>query len=302
MKRHALPILFIGAVGIGFGPILVRLSEVGPVATAFYRLLFALPVLWGWFWLENRASSRSRKRKSGPRRTTGGGWAWISIAGICFAADLALWHTSIHLTTVANATLLTNFSPVFVALAAGLLFRETIGWRFVAGMVIAMAGAAVLIGASLEVSPQQVLGDGLALASAVFYAGYLLAIKQARARFSTSDTMFRSGLITCLALLAFAWITEDRLLAVSPQGWGMLIALALVAHLFGQVLIAFSLAHLPASFASVGLLLQPIAAAGFAWLLLRETIGWIQGLGALIVLAGIYLAWRASNRNRAVLA
>ena len=67
-----------------------------------------------------------------------------------------------------------------------------------------------------------------------------------------------------------------------------------MSHAAGQGLIAYALAHLPAAFSSVGLLLQPVVAALFAWLLLAEPLAALQVAGGLIVLAGIYLARRGS--------
>ena len=75
----------------------------------------------------------------------------------------------------------------------------------------------------------------------------------------------------------------------------MLLALALVSHAAGQSLIAFALAHLPAALGSLSLLIQPVAAAGLAWVLLAEALGWLQALGGAIVLAGILIARRAGR-------
>ncbi len=75
----------------------------------------------------------------------------------------------------------------------------------------------------------------------------------------------------------------------------MLLALALLSHVGGQSLIAYALAHLPAAFSSVSLLLQPVAAALLAWLILSEALGLLQGLGGAVVLAGIAIARRGSG-------
>ena len=104
--RYALLVLFTGAACIGFAPILVRLSEVGPSATAFYRLAFVLPILWWWMRRQNRVSQGTLQRpatvKDFPR---------FALAGLLFTGDLAIWHWSLQYTTVANSTLLTNFAP-----------------------------------------------------------------------------------------------------------------------------------------------------------------------------------------------
>jgi drug/metabolite transporter (DMT)-like permease len=137
-QRIALITLVLGACAIGFAPIFVRLSEVGPAATASYRLLIALPVFWLWASLERPTA------KGSPRRWSNAGG--LVLAGLFYAGDLALWHWSIRYTTVANATLLTNLAPIFVTAGAWLLFRERITRGFLAGLAIALTGTALLVG------------------------------------------------------------------------------------------------------------------------------------------------------------
>lgn len=293
VKTFALPVLFLGAIGIAFAPIFVRLSELGPVTTAFYRLLIAVPMLWVWSQIDISIAARKQlKKPKGPRSRYE--WKWVCLAGMFFAGDLAVWHWSIVYTTVANATLFANFAPIFVTFGAWLLFKERITWVFITGLLFALGGAAMLIGVSFGIGSQQVLGDMLGLLTAVFYAGYILSIKQVRTMFSTSVAMMWSGIITCTALFVIAFLSEDQLLATTLYGWSILIGLALVSHTGGQALIAYALAHLPASFASVALLLQPAAAALLAWIILNETLGLLQAFGGVLVLIGIFLAWRAS--------
>lgn len=280
----ALTALIIGAVAIGFAPIFVRLSEVGPSATGFWRLALALPVLWLWRGLENRRGTTLR-RPSHP-----GDYARLALAGLCLAGDLAVWHWSIHFTSVANATLLANFSPVFVALGAWLLFGQRFQLMFYVGMVVAIIGAAVLIGSGFSLGGQHLLGDTLGVLAAILYAGYMLTITRLRRDFSTATIMTWSGLVTCVALLPVTLLSGERLLALSLSGWAVLAGLALISQVGGQGMITFALAHLPAPFSSVSLLLQPPVAALLAWLILQEPLSWGQGIGGLIILTGIILA------------
>ncbi len=290
--RLALPLLLCGAVAIAFAPIFVRLSELGPTATAFHRLFLALPVLWLW-----NAADQARDRA--PRPLGRADVLGLVIVGLFFAGDLAFWHWSIRYTTVANATLLANFAPVFVALAGWAMFGERFSRTFLIGMATALAGACVLMGRSVTLSPTNLLGDALGLVTAMFYAGYIVCVGRLRARLSTATIMAGSGLVTCAALLPVAVVSGESLVAESLYGWLVLLGLALVSHCGGQGLIAYALAHLPAAFSSVSLLLQPAVAAGLAWLLLGEALGPYQGLGAVLVLTGIYLARRGSRHEAA---
>ena len=105
-----------------------------------------------------------------------------------------------------------------------------------------------------------------------------------------------SSAVTAVLLLPAALLAGDRILAVTAGGWALLVLFAFVSQVAGQGMIAQALAHLPASFSSVGLLVQPVAAAFYAWVLLGEALGPLQALGGAIVLAGIFIAHRASRR------
>jgi drug/metabolite transporter (DMT)-like permease len=161
-------------------------------------------------------------------------------------------------------------------------------------MLLAITGAAMLVGASFQLSGQRMLGDVLGLTTAVFYGGYILSVKRIRDSLSTATVMAWGAAITALLLLPVALWAEGNLFPASLAGWLVLAGLALFSHTGGQGLITFALAHLPASFSSVTLLLQPLLSALFAWLLLGENLTPWQMTGGLIVLTGIFIARRAS--------
>jgi len=290
-RRWALPALVAGAVGIGFAPILVRFSQVGPSATAAFRILIALPLLWIFVALERRRHPETVQ----PR---GPDLKWLAIAGLFFTGDLAMWHWSLQITTVANSTLLTNFAPVFVTAGACWFLGEKITGLFVVGLLLAIGGAALLVMQSVQLDQRHVWGDLLAVVTAAVYSGYLLSVKGLRRRFSTITIMAWSGLVSCSALFLVAWLSRERMLPLDARGWKVLVALALVSHVGGQTLIAFALGHLPASFSSVTLLLQPVIAAILAVPFLNERLGHWQILGGAITLAGIGLATRSGNSNK----
>lgn len=219
----------------------------------------------------------------------------LMLAGLFFTGDLAFWHWSINFTTVANATLLANFAPVFVAIAGYVLFGERFSRTFLIGMVAALVGACVLMGRSFTLSAAHLIGDALGLTTAVFYAAYIITVGQLRARFSTPTIMAWSGLFNCASLLPIAVISGENLIATSVHGWAILAGLALISHVGGQSMIAYALAHLPAAFSSVSLLLQPAVAAVLAWVLLGEALGPVQAVGAAMILTGIYLARRGTQ-------
>jgi drug/metabolite transporter (DMT)-like permease len=284
--RPAFAALLAGATCIALSPIFVRVSEAGPTATAFWRVALALPPLWLLCWFKQQP----------PTPPYPGKWPLLVAAGFAFAGDLGFWHTSLKLTSVANSTLLANLASIFVTLAAWIFLRQRPTRVFLTGLAAALVGVTLLVHTSLEFSPTGLAGDALGVVTAMFYAGYILAVKGLRDRGETTlRLMAVTTTVTALFLFPVALASGEQLLPVSVFGWCMLVGLALISHAAGQGLIAYALAHLPAPFSSVSLLFQPVMAALFAWLLLSEALVPLQMLGGVIVLAGIYLARRGSR-------
>ena len=282
--RPALPALLLGATCIALSPIFVRVADVGPTASAFWRVALAVPLLWPLVALAPRASA--------PRPD----WKLLLAAGFAFAGDLGFWHWSIQFTSVANSTLLANLASLFVTLAMWLFWRERPSATFALGLAAALSGVGLLVHTSLQFSASALLGDALGVVTAVFYAGYILAVKSLRDRgAATLKLMAVTTTLTALFLLPVALASGETLLPQSALGWLKLAGLAWVSHCAGQGLIAYSLAHLPAAFSSVSLLFQPVMAALFAWILLSEPLVPLQMAGGVVVLAGIYLARRGSS-------
>lgn len=283
-KTLALAALLLGACSIAFAPIFVRLSETGPTASAFWRTALAVPFLWGWALFTPRAAGDGGRPLAAP----------MLLAGLFFAGDLAVWHFSILFTSVANSTLLANLAPIFVTVGAWALFGQRVTRTFLAGMAIAMAGAFVLVGPSFGLGGRQLLGDALGVVTAVFYGAYMLAVKHLRAARSTAHVMAVSTTVTAAVLLPLALASGESMIPVTAAGWATLFGLALVCQSAGQSLIAYAMAHLPASFSSVSLLLQPAMATLYAWALLGERAGLAQLAGGTVILLGIWLARKGS--------
>jgi drug/metabolite transporter (DMT)-like permease len=284
--RNAFVLLVVGALAIGFSPIFVRLSDLGPAATAFWRIFLALPVF-------ALGVSGEARRPTSLRDHLG-----LALAGFCFAGDLAVWHWSIRLTSVANSTLLANVAPLFVSLISWAALGERFSRGFVGSMAVAFVGVVALMGGDLELGARYLAGDGLGLITAMFLSGYLLTVKRLRASFSTATIMAYSGATTALLLLLVTLVSGEGLIAPGWHGWVVLLGLALISHAGGQGSIAYALAHLPAAFSSLVMLIEPAAAALFAWILLAEPMSPLQIAGGAIVLIGIVLARRATLAER----
>jgi len=284
-NRLALAALLIGGAFIGGSPIFVRLSDVGPMATAFWRVALALlPLL---IWSRAAAGTATDAKPAGFTD-----YGLLVLPGLFLAADLAAWHLALHMTSVANATLLANLAPIFVTLGSWLLFRAHVSRVFLAGLAMALAGVIILKGGPTAIGDGKFAGDATAAVAAVFYAGYILSIGRLRARFSTIRIMIWSTASAAVCMLPLALIFEADFLPTALFGWVMLAGLAFISHASGQALIIYALAFLPPAFSSLTLLLQPVVAAILAWLLLGEPVGLMQALGGAVVLIGILVARR----------
>lgn len=294
-RTLAIIALFAGATCIGTSALFVKVSEAGPVSTAFWRVFLALPFLWAWALAASRQAARQSPQGVAPTPHNPRGLLFA--AGLFFAGDLAVWHWSIVLTSVANAVLLANLAPIFVTLAAWLLWRQRPSIPFLAGLTAALTGVALMVGGDFSGSSSRaLLGDALGVITALFYAAYQVTVKKLRGTVNTARIMAVSSVVTAAILLPIALLSGEVFFPLTMTGWVKVLGLALISQVAGQSLIAYALAHLPATLSSVGLLLQPVMAGMFAWILLGETLGAIAMVGAVLVLSGIRIATQADNR------
>ncbi len=284
--RAAVLMLLAGAALLSFSGTLVKLSEVGPSATAFYRMSLSLPLLAALMAAERRAATAAR-----PAR---GDWWRLAGAGLFLTGDLVAWHWSLHITSVANATLLGNGAPIFVALASRLLFGERLAPAFLLGLALAVAGSAALVAGGTRLDLHEAAGDALGVLTGAFYAGYIILLTRLRTRFSAGAALAGSGIVTALCALAAAALAGERLVPHSLHGWLVVALLAILCQGLAMALIGRAMAHLPATLTSVCLLLAPVGATINAWWILGEPLGPAQGIGGALVLAGILLAHRGT--------
>lgn len=277
-----------GAVMIGSSPILIRLSELSPNATAFHRVALAVPVLMLAMALMGPPAG-ARTTEKPPAWTHGA----MALGGALFALDLVCFHWSLSYTTVANSVLLLNFAPVFASLAAWGLYGERLSPPFLASLAVALLGVALLAGSHAELAAIGLLGDALALAAGASYGGYLLSVNRLRRHHGTLAIMTWTTLACTVCLAPVVLAAGDSLVPTTLVGVAVLLALAWLTHAAGQGLIAYALKALPAA-SSTTLLLQPLVAALGAWIVLGEGLGAIQIAGGVLVLLGVALCRRFS--------
>ncbi|MET3525691.1 DMT family transporter [Phenylobacterium koreense] len=284
-RLKALGVLVAGGAIIGLAPILVRLSDAGPAAIGFWRVTFALPLL-------ALMALRSDGGVGAPSK-------FALIAGLAFAGDLSFWHYSIHYTSVANATVLTNLTPVVVTIVAWLAFRQRPANLFLLAVGLAVGGAWMMAAGRGAGAPgaNPPLGDSLALSTAGWYAIYLMGVAAARKSAGAARVMFWSSLASAPVLLAVALALGENLTPSSAAGWAAVVGLG-VMHVAGQGSIAWALGRLPAATASVVVLIQPVVAAILGWMLFAEAMTPLQMAGGMLALFGVVLAQAASRQRK----
>lgn len=286
INKASLLILLLGVACLASGGIFVKLSEVGPITTAFYRILLAMPLAIMWAYLSSAPCARVGFWNPPPRRDV----LLLVASGAFLALDLILWHISFHHTTVANANLLANLVPFVVVPVSWLLFGARPSRLFLMGLFVAVAGVVLLMSGKISPSPDNFFGDFLAIATALFYGLYLVTVGKLRERYNAGDILFWGGFSSLAILLTAAAFWEDALLPGSTHGWLILGCLAVFSQIGGQGLIAVSFGKLPMNFASVAVLTQPVIAAFYAFLIFSEKLSTIEIVGVGIVLLGIYFS------------
>ena len=277
-KPHplAFPALLLGNVALSFGPWLVRLADVGPVAAGFWRLALALPFLL----LVGRFAGQPAHW---PRRAL---VITVLVAAVFYALDLAAWNAGIRMTKLGNSTLFGN-SGSFVFAIYGLILAHRLPSAKQAGaLILALAGAALLMSRSYELSPKNFAGDLLTLVAGLFYGGYLIFVERGRIELKPLPLLILATAFSVPILFVISLGLGER---IWPHDWTPVLIFALSSQVLGQGLLVYSIGTLPPLVVSLGLLTQPAIAATIGWLAYGERLTPIDAVGAIAIAAALVL-------------
>ena len=268
-------LLFLGVSAASTSAILIRYAtDAEPLAISFWRCAVGAAVLFPF--ARARLGRLDREAIKLP-----------AVAGVFLAVHFATWITSLELTTVASSVLLVSASPIFVALAARILFREKLpssGW---VGLVLALAGTAIVGGTDFGGS--SLGGNALALIGGATAGGYAMAGQAARRELGILEYAVVTYAVSAVLLLVACVAADAPLWGYDGGTWWAIAGLIVGPQLLGHTVINLVLSDLDATTVTVSIMWEPIVAIALAFAFFSEVPSWTVYPGGLAILAGIYL-------------
>ncbi|MDB5062179.1 MAG: hypothetical protein JWP67_2022 [Mucilaginibacter sp.] len=271
--------LAIGILCISFSPIFVKLAGTSPLGAAFYRVFVAWLCLVPYCIIKNKLRV-SRKQL-----------AIALIAGVVFAADVAVWNMSLLKISATVSTLIANLAPVWVGLMSFVLFKKRSGRLFWMGTCIAIAGMVILVGYQHILHLEFNAGILLATLASMFYAGYIMITKNIMAGINVFTFMFYSMLGAAAFLLLISIFIGNNIVDFPLRVWLCFIGMGLLCQLVGWLTINYSLRYLESTKVAIALLSQTVFACLLAVFLLNEKLEVKEIIGSMIVLGGIAITF-----------
>jgi drug/metabolite transporter (DMT)-like permease len=278
--------LLFGNIAIAFGPLLVRFADTGPVASGFWRLALAVPVL-GLIAKRNGFNLRSVE----PRLIS-----FTVIAGIFFGLDIVAWHIGIFQTKLGNSTLFANCASLFLVIYGVFLARALPGKEQMLAVLLAFVGAALLMGQSLELSPRHFAGDLLCLLAGILYSFYLMLMITVREKTESFGALTLASSVAAAVLLPASLMLGET---VMPLNWWPLLALAFSSQIFGQGCLTYALPHFSPLVIGLALLLQPALSAAAGWIAFGERLTLFDIFGGSMVMVALVLVRMSDTKPSA---
>ncbi len=277
VERRALWAVATAVLLWGSSGIAIKWVSPSGIVTAFYRLWFAIPLLWLLPLL--RPGLRGKFDRH-----------WLkacAVGGTLFYLHQILFFSSLKLTTVANVTVIGALQPAVVLSVAGPMFGEHSSTRAKLWTALAFAGTSLMVLGASSAASWSPTGDLMACMNLFAFSAYFLASKRIRTRVGSWEYVIGMTTVAGLWMLATAIALGEPL--SSPQGydWAVLLAIAVFPGTLGHVLVNWAHAHTRALSVSIMLLAVPLLASFGAWMLLGESLSSLQLTGGFIALGAI---------------
>ncbi len=281
-------ILAIGVLSLSFAALFIRLADAPPLVIAAYRLCLASLVLipFSGRYIKKELPRLSRKDLS-----------FMVLAGLLLAIHFGLWINSLRYTSVVTSVVLVTTSPIFLAIASRLVFKQRLSSFVILGIIISITGTILISYGNWQLGEYPFIGAILALGGAVAISGYLLIGQRLRSRigiFSFISVIYCSAAVF---LLASVIISGYSLTGYSTRTYTMMILLAVIPQLIGHSSVNWSLRFIPATLIAIAVLGESVGAAIWAFLFLGETITFLELAGSVLLLTGIYFALKYGKQT-----
>jgi len=279
--------LGIGLIVLAWGALLIRWADAPGLVTSFYRnsiaaLVLVIPCLW-LLSNDNLSLGSSNTRLA----------IW---AGVFYGIDVGLHAVGVNLIGATIPTVLANTAPIWVGLGAMLFFREQLGLGFWLGLTLAMIGAVMLANVDQLYDLAQSKGSFYGLLAGVFYAAFVLVSQKARDNmnpFSFLCIAFASaGCTTGLIAIVF----QQPITGYSMLTYMIFIVYGAVVQVGGWLCVTYALGKLSASTVAPILLMQAVVTGVLAHIFLGEQLNYVQYLGGVAVLCGVFVVQRERKR------
>ncbi|KPN32080.1 carboxylate/amino acid/amine transporter [Halolamina pelagica] len=292
--------LAVAVLAVSTSAILVRWSSAPSVVKAFYRVVFTTALLLPWALGRYRGDFRRMQLRD---------LGIAGLTGVALALHFAAWFESLNHTSVAASVTLVQTQPLFVAVGAWALLEERLTRRMLAGIFVALFGAAAMslgdpllallgVGTADALAGTGMFGNALALVGAVAAAAYVLAGRSLRQRVSLVPYVVVVYLACAAVLLAIAVAQSAPLVDYPRREWLLFLGMALGPGIFGHTVINWALAHVESGVVSVSLLGEPVGSTVLALLLLPGEIPTPTTIaGGAVVLLGIYITAAARDHD-----
>jgi len=270
--------------------IFVRLSTAHPMMIAFYRMglsaLFLAP-------LALNRSGRKELQGMNSRDIIA-----AMIAGLFLAVHFTVWNISLEYTSVASSTVLVTMQPLFVVILGYIFFKERISTKSMAGAALALTGSILVGAADFQIGGKALLGDILAFSGAFFIAVYFLIGRQLRVKLSLFPYVFLVYGSAAVFLFIANLLAGIPFYPYPPLDWLWFIMLTIIPTIGGHTVYNWALRYVKTIVVSVSILGEPVGATILAFLIFREIPGWLQLLGDLIIISGLYIFLTAARSEK----
>ncbi len=270
-----------GATLLSFAPLLYIQSDTPPVTGAFFRMLYALPILIFLVWYLKRVDHRGRKNR-----------ILAFSAGLLLAIDFIGYHSAIDYIGSGIATLIGNSQVIIVTLISWWMFGERPNRMILFALPMVMLGLAFISGIwdDKPYGDDPIKGVIGGIVAAIFYSSFLILYRFSNRIQAPSVNLQLDATAGAATGLLLAGILPLSRLAIEPidfsinwPGHGWLVLLAVSCQVIGWVAITYALPRLPAAHTSFAILLQPVLTILWGVLLLSEKPS-VQQIGGMLLI------------------